>query len=270
MKISVLTICFNAEAYIERAIQSVLQQRHADWEHIVIDGGSTDGTVDILKKYSHLKWISEPDQGQSDAMNKAFALSGGEVIGYLNADDYYQDDVLSEVIQLFNSPALPDIVTGKLRILWNGEVVYRDAVDDYKFIAHYWLHKFPANPVSYFYKRDVQLKTGNFPVDNHQTMDYWFLLRAFRNRKICSTEIEFGVFDLHADTKTFSSLSNNSLNDKLLREYLNYANTLPLFHKIVFLYPWFKLTYGKKIYERLYYLEIRTRMFIKTRLLNVR
>jgi glycosyltransferase involved in cell wall biosynthesis len=270
MKISVLTICYNAEAYIERAIQSVMQQRHTDWEHIIVDGGSTDGTVDVLKKYNHLKWISEPDQGQSDAMNKAFTLSGGAIIGYLNADDYYLEDVFSEVAQLFLSPASPDIVTGRLQIHLFDKVVYRDAVDDYKYITHFWLHKFPANPVCYFYKRELQLKTGCFPVDNHQTMDYWFLLRGFNHRKIFKIDKEFGVFDLHADTKTFASLSDNSLNDKLLREYLDYARTLPLYKKLKFLYPWYRLICSKKLNEQLIYLKFKVKIFIKNRILNVR
>jgi glycosyltransferase involved in cell wall biosynthesis len=270
MKISILTICYNAEVYIERAIQSVMQQRYADWEHIIVDGGSTDGTVDVLKKYNHLKWISEPDQGQSDAMNKAFSLSGGDIIGYLNADDYYYEDVFSEAAQLFLSPISPDVVTGRLQILLNDKVVYRDAVDDYKDITHFWLHKFPANPVCYFYKRELQLKTGCFPVNNHQTMDYWFLLRSFNHRKICKIDKEFGVFDLHADTKTFASLSDNSLNDKLLCEYLDYARTLSLPERLKFLYPWYKLTYNNKLNKQLIYFKFRIRMFIKNRILNVR
>jgi glycosyltransferase involved in cell wall biosynthesis len=270
MKISILTICYNAEAYIERAIQSVLSQDYADWEHVIVDGGSTDATVDVLKKYDHLRWISEPDQGQSDAMNKAFALSCGDIIGYLNADDYYQEDVFGEVVQLFSSSASPDVVTGRLRILINNKVIYREAIDDYKFIARFWLHKFPANPVSYFYKRDVQLKTGNFPVDNHQTMDYWFLLRSFNYKKICKTATEFGVFDLHVDTKTFASLSDNSLNDKLLHVFQGYAKTLHFTERLIFLYPWYKLKYYTKVNKMLDYLIFRVRMVIKNRILNVR
>lgn len=270
MKVSILTISYNAEAYIERAINSVLQQRYSDWEHIVVDGGSTDGTVDVLKKFNHLKWISEPDKGQSDAMNKAFAMSSGDIIGYLNADDYYREDVFSEVLQLFTSPASPDVVTGRLSILFNNEVVFRDAVDEYKFISHFWLHKFPANPVSYFYKKEVQLKTGSFPVDNHQTMDYWFLLRGFNHRKICKTDTEFGVFDLHADTKTFVSLSDNSLNDKLLQEYLKFAESLPIPERVKFLYPWYKLTCGNTFSKQFNSLKFRIRMFIKSRILNVK
>ncbi|PRY15772.1 glycosyltransferase involved in cell wall biosynthesis [Pontibacter ummariensis] len=243
MKLSILTICYNSEAYIERAIESVLQQNYSDWEHIVVDGGSTDGTVEILKKYSHVKWISEPDQGQSDAMNKAFALATGDIIGYLNSDDFYSINAFSEVIKLFSCLESPDVVCGKLRILLGDREAFREPIDDYKSVSHFWLHKFPANPVSYFYKRKLQLKAGEFPIDNHQTMDYWFLLRAFRGAKLMKTETELGVFDLHADTKTYKRMAQESLNDDLLREYLNFSRELPLPDRLAYLYPWYRLKF---------------------------
>lgn len=248
MKISILTICYNSEAYIERAVQSVLQQDYKDWEHIVVDGGSTDGTVAILKKHEHLKWISEPDKGQSDAMNKAFALSTGDIISYLNSDDYYNENIFGEVVSYFNRSEQPEIVIGKLKICINDSVIYRNAIDRYKDIAHFWLHRFPANPVCYFYKRDIQQEVGKFPIDNHFTMDYWFLLRAFKNRRIFKTNTEFGVFDLHADSKT----GNSNVDENLKKEYFTYAITLPLLERFIFLAPWYKTQLSsKKIIKRI-------------------
>ena len=85
--ISVLTPSYNSSTTLERCIASVLDQNVNDFEHIVVDGGSSDDTLRILKKYEHVKWISEPDRGQSDAMNKAFSMSSGDIIVFLNADD---------------------------------------------------------------------------------------------------------------------------------------------------------------------------------------
>ena len=107
MKISILTPSFNSAQYIERAIKSVMDQNYDDWEHIVVDGGSNDGTVEILKKYTHIKWISEPDRGQSDAMNKAFAMSRGDIIGYLNADDTYEPNIFKIIVEYFNNNPPP-------------------------------------------------------------------------------------------------------------------------------------------------------------------
>ena len=82
LKISVITPSLNSGAYIEEAIQSVLAQQYPNFEHIIVDGGSADETLEILRRYQHLKWISEPDRGQSHAMNKGFRMSSGDIIGY--------------------------------------------------------------------------------------------------------------------------------------------------------------------------------------------
>ena len=98
MKISILTPSYNAEQFLDRAICSVRQQDYEHWEHIIVDGGSTDGTLELLQKYPHLIWKSEPDKGQSDAMNKAFAMATGDLIVSLTADDYFEPHVFTSVI----------------------------------------------------------------------------------------------------------------------------------------------------------------------------
>ena len=97
MRISVVTPSYNQAAFVERAIGSVLSQTgDFELEYIVMDGGSTDGTVEILRHYDdRLTWLSEKDKGQSDAINKAFKLTTGEIIGWLNSDDYYAPGALA-------------------------------------------------------------------------------------------------------------------------------------------------------------------------------
>ena len=116
MKISVITACYNSVATIRTAMESVWAQRGADVEYIVVDGGSTDGTVDILKEYSarstrstrpnlSFKWLSEPDHGMYDAINKGIKMATGEIIGILNADDVLaSDDTLAHIADAFESP----------------------------------------------------------------------------------------------------------------------------------------------------------------------
>ena len=82
LKISVITVSLNSAEYIEDAITSVLEQGYDNFQHMVVDGASTDGTVEILKRYPHLHWISEPDSGPAQAMNKGFRMSTGEIIAY--------------------------------------------------------------------------------------------------------------------------------------------------------------------------------------------
>jgi glycosyltransferase involved in cell wall biosynthesis len=98
MRISVITVCHNAEKTITDTIQSILAQDFADYEHIIVDGASTDGTLDVVERLRHdkLKVVSEPDRGLYDAMNKGLALAGGDLIGFLNSDDFFcRTDALS-------------------------------------------------------------------------------------------------------------------------------------------------------------------------------
>ncbi|WP_405605394.1 glycosyltransferase family 2 protein [Polaribacter sp. Asnod1-A03] len=194
MKISVLTPNFNSGNYIERSIQSVLSQTYKNWEHIIIDGGSTDDTVKVLKKYNHIKWVSEPDKGQSDAMNKAFKMCTGDFIVYLNSDDYFYPKAFFTLIKAFEENPNTDIVVGNLHVEKKGIKEPRTNVTISWKDLSILKGRFPLNPVSYMYKRKVQEKIGNFPVDEHYTMDYWFLLRAFYFFKTIKIEEFLGCF----------------------------------------------------------------------------
>ena len=110
--ISIVTPSLNQGAYIEENIKSVLEQKYPHFEHIIIDGSSTDGTIDILMKYGHVKWVSEKDNGQSEAINKGFKMAKGEIIGWLNSDDCYEPNTLFTVIQELNSAEHKYVVFG--------------------------------------------------------------------------------------------------------------------------------------------------------------
>lgn len=205
LKISILTPSFNSAVFIEKAIHSVIDQGYENFEHIIVDGGSNDGTVEILGKYPHLMWVSEPDKGQSDAMNKAFLMSTGDVIVYLNADDWFCPGAFNAVAEAFKSNSKADIVTGKLLYtIKNGEL--RECIyttDIKKAIGIFDItYFFPWNPVAYFYKRKVQEEIGLFPVQEHYAMDFWFMLRAFGNFKAFRSDTIFGVFNSHGANKT--------------------------------------------------------------------
>jgi glycosyltransferase involved in cell wall biosynthesis len=125
--VSVLTPSFNQAAYIGDTLGSVACQTYPSIEHIVMDGGSTDGSVDILKAAGDsVTWRSEPDRGQCDAINKAFALARGEIIGWLNSDDAYFDcTVVQQVVSAFEADARIDVVYGHaVRTAADGRVVY--------------------------------------------------------------------------------------------------------------------------------------------------
>ena len=101
LKISIVTPSFNQGRYIENAIRSVLDQGYDNFEHIIYDNCSTDETLEVVAKYPHVKFYSEPDEGQSDALNKGFLKATGEVIGWLNADDLYCPGTFQKVNEIF-------------------------------------------------------------------------------------------------------------------------------------------------------------------------
>lgn len=100
-KITIVTPSYNQGRFIADAIESVIAQNYNNFEHIIIDGGSTDNTIEVLKKYPHLIWISEPDEGQSDALNKGFRIASGNIIGWLNADDYFLKDAFFSFVKIY-------------------------------------------------------------------------------------------------------------------------------------------------------------------------
>ena len=122
MKISIITATYNSGATLRDTIESVLSQSCPDWQHVIVDGGSKDNTLDIIREYEpryggRLKWISERDKGLYDAMNKGIAMADGEVIGILNSDDFYSSkDVLGRVARELVNPEV-DAVYGDIHFV---------------------------------------------------------------------------------------------------------------------------------------------------------
>jgi glycosyltransferase involved in cell wall biosynthesis len=208
MRISILTPCFNAADTIERAIKSVHDQDHHDWEHIIVDGGSTDGTIEILRRNSHLIWISEPDQGQSDAMNKAIAMATGEAMTFLNADDEFYSRVFSRVTEALQSSPEANIVIGKLETRSKeSSFTQRPKLDPMTLIGE--IGDWPQNPVCYFYRKQLQDCVGWFPIHYHYAMDYWWLLRALPHAKAIYSDNVFGCFHNSGNNKTSDRVKSN-------------------------------------------------------------
>ena len=231
MKISVLTPSYNSAKYIKRAISSVLIQDWSDWEHIVVDGKSGDGTVDILKEYTHLKWISEPDRGQSDAMNKAFSMASGEVILYLNADDEMAPGLLRKINNVFESKIDKNMIVGDLKVERIGKTyIERPSINLFN-ILDLNRYRFPLNSISYAYRKGVQLSVGPFPVENHFSMDYWFLLRAYLLSEVVKIDFVCGTFYFVVTNKSAdanrSSRELRQVRDQFINE--NLVNPLVIF-----------------------------------------
>jgi glycosyltransferase involved in cell wall biosynthesis len=117
LKISIITPSLNQGSYIRDTIESVLNQDYSNFEHIIVDGGSTDNTYEVVKEYPHLIWRCEKDDGAADAIDKGFKMSTGEVITWLNSDDYYEKNILKEVMDAFKSSKDVEFVCGNLKIV---------------------------------------------------------------------------------------------------------------------------------------------------------
>lgn len=181
--ITIITPCYNAVQFIESCIKNVIDQKCEFAEHIIMDGGSKDGTLDIIKKYAdkypHIKFISEPDKGQSDAMNNGIKTAKGEVISFLNADDGYFVFVLNRIVKLFQSNSNLNFIAGNCKLFdLQGNLLYINRPQRLK-VYHLFssLEPYPINPASYFYKKALHDQIGYYNVDNHFNMDLEFLLK---------------------------------------------------------------------------------------------
>ncbi|WP_104709090.1 glycosyltransferase family 2 protein [Helicobacter felis] len=178
MKISIISVVFNGAKTLETAIQSVLAQHYQEVEHIVVDGGSCDGSVEILKRYSaHLSFTSEPDQGLYDALNKGIARARGEIVGILHSDDVFaHPQVLHKVASTFQENQEAQMVYGDLVYLKGSKVVryYQSGEFDPKL---FFYGRVPAHP-TVFVKKSVYDRFGGYKIDYKISADYEWLLRV--------------------------------------------------------------------------------------------
>lgn len=211
MKVSVITVVYNGEHFIARAVDSVLKQTHADFEYIVIDGASTDNTMSILKSYGSkiTAIISEPDNSLYDAMNKGIVVATGDVVGLLNSDDFYVNNrVLARVVQSFEQDSV-DSVYGDLDII---------SPKDTSKVLRKWRSRpyteglfkkgwHPAHP-TLFIKKSIYQKYGLFDTRYSIGSDYELMLRVFEKYKISSTYIPEVLVAMHS-----GGISNASINN---------------------------------------------------------
>ena len=208
-KISIVTPSFNQGQYIEQTIRSVLDQNYPNLEYIIIDGGSTDETVEIIKKYEqHLAyWISESDKGQTDAINKGFAKCTGEIFNWINSDDYYEPGVFYKLAQLFaNNPSL-NVVCGREwgfkdnhptdKILHQGSVIGKDVFETIRIgIIDQPCTFFKRDKIQHAFPLDVSLK---YVMDRQMWWSY--LLKYGQDNILKKAEI-FTWFRLHSQSKS--------------------------------------------------------------------
>ena len=219
--ISVVTICYNAKNDLEKTILSVLSQTYQDIEYIIIDGGSTDGTVDIIHKYSErlFYWISEPDKGIYDAMNKGIKMATGDIIGVLNSDDFFtHSDVLKKVVERFENDEALDAVYGDVHFVKSNNLnkcvrYYSSKIFRRKLMR---LGFMPAHPSFYMRKRCFD-EFGLYRTDYKIAADFEFLLRAIFKGNI---KIEYMPVDMVTMRMGGASTSGMESHKRIMEEHL--------------------------------------------------
>lgn len=191
MTISIITTAFNSGDTISETIRSVLNQTYSDWQHIIVDGGSKDNTIEIIKSHEkfysgRLKWISEPDNGIYDAMNKGINMADGDVIGILNSDDYYTSNlVLNEINDAFSSVSDIDAVYGDIHFVSKSNLTKVVRYYSSRFFRR-WMMVMgyqPAHP-SFYCRKRVYEKYGVFDTDFRVAADFEHLLRLIYIHRI--------------------------------------------------------------------------------------
>lgn len=185
MKVSIITVAKNSKTTIEDSIKSVLGQTYPDIEYIVVDGCSSDGTLDIIKQYEHvfngrMRWISEQDKGIYDAMNKGISIATGDVVGILNSDDYFtSNDVIERMVTAFEDDRV-DAVYGDIHFIHDGEPDKCIRYYSSKLFRRMWLRfgLMPAHP-SFYCRREIFEKAGLYKTDYKISSDFEMMVRLF-------------------------------------------------------------------------------------------
>ena len=178
--ISVVTPTFNGAAYLEDAILSVKRQSGVATEHVVIDAASTDNTLEILERHPHLRWISEPDRGQSDAINKGFLMATGDLVGWLNADDYYLPGALNAIARAAEEHPEADVLYGDCIFVDPDGRIVRSKVE-HDFDAQVLLYFGCYIPsTSTFFRRRLIDRGLLLDCDYRVAMDFEFFARLAR------------------------------------------------------------------------------------------
>lgn len=209
MRISIITPVLNSADTIEDCIKSVFSQTYKNIEHIIIDGGSMDGTLDIINKYRPAKFISESDHGIYDAMNKGLELATGDVVGTLNADDFYADEmVIERVVNVFKRHNVDSCY---------GDLVYVDRHNTDKVIRYWRSSPFkqgffkygwhPPHP-TFFVKRCVYERYGRFNIGFRIASDYELMLRFLEKHRISTYYIPEVLVKMRIGGRSNKSLSS--------------------------------------------------------------
>lgn len=227
-KISIITPTLNQGKYIENTIVSVLSQNYPNLEYIIIDGGSTDASVDIIKKYSDrlAYWVSEPDKGHAHAINKGLSVSTGDILAYMNSDDYYMPGAFQRVANEYLRHHF-DVICGRCNIVdEKGNILRVTGGGCYRleeFLDFMYYSKAAIVQPEVFFSRSIFEKCGFFREDIYFVFDYEYWLRlAHKEALFGYIDQTFSCFRIHSRQKTCGNdIKINKDHVMVIEEYVN-------------------------------------------------
>ena len=265
MKVSIITVTLNSEKYLSDCIHSVNRQNYKNIEHIIIDGKSTDGTLDIiLENTDHISyWLSETDRGMYDAINKGLQLATGDIVGILNSDDMFASaDAVRTIVDCFENSTTDSVY---------GDLVYIDPSNPNK-IDRYWKGNsykrgrfrygwMPAHPTFYI-RRELIEQYGLYENHYYTAADYEFMARYLFRHKISAQYVDAMLVKMRT-----GGISNGNLKSRLRanrRDYLAMRkNKIPFSFFVSILKPLIKLPQFKSAYARQYETDTQQEAFFK-------
>jgi glycosyltransferase len=217
MKVTIITVTYNSEETLSMAINSVKEQDYPHIEHVFVDGASIDGTLDIIKEMSlknpQAKYISEPDEGIYDAINKGLNMATGDIIGFVHSDDFLANsNIISDIVALFKKGNYAGVYGNLLYVdkLETNKVIrnWKSNVFHFKLLQRGWM---PAHP-TLFLKKEVYAECGNFDKTYKIAADYDFMLRVLRK-----PEYKFGFLPQVITKMRMGGASNKRISNLLLK-----------------------------------------------------
>ena len=209
MKISLITSTFNSESTLKDTIDSIKCQQYNDIEHIIIDGGSTDNTLNIIKKNLQIRYITEPDKGIYDALNKGVAMATGAFVGFVHSDDLLADNqIISKIVREFQNKEIDGVYGDLFYVDKNNisKVIRTWKSCDFKtnLLKKGWM---PAHP-TFFLKKEVYVKHGGFNLNYKIAADYDFMLRVLKDDYLKFSYLPEIVTKMRVGGKSNRSLKN--------------------------------------------------------------
>jgi glycosyltransferase involved in cell wall biosynthesis/ADP-heptose:LPS heptosyltransferase/Flp pilus assembly protein TadD/predicted O-methyltransferase YrrM len=201
---SVITPSYNQGEYIEQTIRSVAEQDYPDVEHIVIDGGSQDATVGILKSYPHLRWLSEKDRGQSDAINKGFRMATGDIIAWINSDDWYEPGTFHLVAGFFRRHLELNVVMGNCNLVDEQGNVFDTVVNHergFDELKRHWVPRSIPTQPAIFFRRRLLDEFGLLDESLHYAMDYDLWMRFAQKNRFHHLDVTVANYRFHSGAK---------------------------------------------------------------------